>query len=60
MEKENKDVHKEITDKITQLSSMIDQLKEENKKLNKYSENHMVCESKYINYIVIATYNMYS
>lgn len=48
MEKENKEVHKEITDKIIQLSSMVDQLKEENKKLNKYSENHMVCESKYI------------
>ena len=57
MEKENKEVHKEITDKITQLSSMINQLKEENKKL-KYSENHMVHESKYINYITIATYNM--
>ena len=41
MEKENQEAHQKITDKISQLSLKIDQLKEENKKL-KYNEKHTV------------------
>ena len=42
MENEHEKIHKQITDKIAQLSLMIDQLKEENKKLIKYNEKHTV------------------
>ena len=42
MENENVKFHKQIGDQIKQLSSMIDQLKEDNRKLNKYIEKNLV------------------
>ena len=42
MENEHEKAHKQIADKIAQLSLMIDQLKEENKELIKYNEKHTV------------------
>ena len=42
MENENVKFHKQMADQIKKLSSMIDQLKEDNRELNKYIEKHLV------------------
>lgn len=42
MEKENDNFRKRVVDQIAELSLMIDQLTEDNKRLNQYIEKHMV------------------